>query len=75
MEDGNYKLNYNQKHFRYDQLFVLEELVQQGRIMPQVVSNGVKIFKMTVRGTTSSPKTIFLDTFNFLPLALGMILF
>ena len=42
----------------------------KGRFDPKTVQNGVKIYKMQVPKTKYSPKTTFLDTFNFLPVAL-----
>jgi len=49
---------------------VMNELLQEMRVMPKIVQNGVKIYKLTVPRTKTSPLSTFLDTFNFIPVAL-----
>ena len=52
------------QRFRYDTHFILQYAVRLGN-PPEVVSNGLKLMSLSVRGVK------FIDSCNFLPMALA----
>ena len=49
----------------------MNELLLQGKVDLKTVKNGVKLYKMTIPKSWDFPKTTFLDSLNFLPIALA----
>ncbi|KAH7710232.1 Protein C25F9.2 protein [Aphelenchoides avenae] len=58
---------------RYDMILLNGEYLRQGGYKLSFIRTGMKIYQMVVASKNGSPKTVFRDSYNLFPFALGQL--